>query len=160
MASDDGFLSRWARRKQLAKDGPPPEAPFPQGGRGQGRAGNLEPRAASPPSGLGLQAGPRTAGEGGSAEATLTPTLAREREREKPDAVPPTEDVAVAPTKVQTPAEPPLTLADVERLGRDSDYSRFVARDTDPTVQRAAMKKLFSDPHFNVMDGLDTYIGD
>jgi len=27
-------------------------------------------------------------------------------------------------------------------------------------VKSAAMKKLFSDPHFNVMDGLDTYIDD
>jgi hypothetical protein len=29
-----------------------------------------------------------------------------------------------------------------------------------PEVKNAAMKKLFSDPHFNVMDGLDTYIDD
>jgi hypothetical protein len=27
-------------------------------------------------------------------------------------------------------------------------------------VKNAAMKKLFSDPRYNVMDGLDTYIGD
>ena len=27
-------------------------------------------------------------------------------------------------------------------------------------VRNAAMKKLFADPHFNVMDGLDIYIGD
>jgi hypothetical protein len=27
-------------------------------------------------------------------------------------------------------------------------------------VKNAAMKKLFSDPHFNVMDGLDVYIDD
>jgi hypothetical protein len=27
-------------------------------------------------------------------------------------------------------------------------------------VKNAAMKKLFADPHFNVMDGLDTYIDD
>jgi hypothetical protein len=29
-----------------------------------------------------------------------------------------------------------------------------------PEVRNAAMKKLFADPHFNVMDGLDIYIGD
>ena len=28
------------------------------------------------------------------------------------------------------------------------------------TLKRAALKKLFSDPRFNVMDGLDTYIDD
>jgi len=30
----------------------------------------------------------------------------------------------------------------------------------DPSVQQAALKKMFSDPHFNVMDGLDIYIDD
>jgi hypothetical protein len=32
--------------------------------------------------------------------------------------------------------------------------------DVDPAVQQAAMKKMFTDPHFNVMDGLDIYIDD
>lgn len=59
-------------------------------------------------------------------------------------------------------AEPlPLpTLDDVARLSRDSDFSPYVARNVDAGVRNAAMKKLFSDPHFNVMDGLDTYIDD
>ena len=56
---------------------------------------------------------------------------------------------------------PPLpTLDDVARLTHDSDFSPYVARDVDAGVRNAAMKKLFSDPHFNVMDGLDTYIDD
>jgi hypothetical protein len=59
------------------------------------------------------------------------------------------------------PAGPPApTLDDVARLTRDSDYTRFVARGVDTDVKNAALKKLFSDPHFNVMDGLDTYIDD
>ena len=58
-------------------------------------------------------------------------------------------------------APPPPTLDDVAHLTKESDFSRFVARDVDPGVKNAAMKKLFaSDPHFNVMDGLDTYIDD
>ncbi|MEJ6005418.1 DUF3306 domain-containing protein [Paucibacter sp. AS339] len=60
-------------------------------------------------------------------------------------------------------AEQPVlpTLADVATLNADSDYSRFMSAGVDRGVQRAAMKKLFfSDPHFNVMDGLDTYIDD
>lgn len=52
------------------------------------------------------------------------------------------------------------TLADVATLTRDSDYGRFVAVGVDENVKRAALKKLFTDPHFNVMDGLDTYIDD
>ena len=32
--------------------------------------------------------------------------------------------------------------------------------DVDPAVQQAALKKMFTDPHFNIMDGLDIYIDD
>lgn len=55
---------------------------------------------------------------------------------------------------------PPPTLEDVARLTHDSDYSPFMVKGVDETVKRSAMKKLFSDPHFNVMDGLDVYIED
>lgn len=41
-----------------------------------------------------------------------------------------------------------------------SDFKRFMASDVDPEVKNAAMKKLFADPHFNVMDRLDIYIDD
>ena len=58
------------------------------------------------------------------------------------------------------PLAPPPTLADVDALGRDADFARFVARDVAPEVKNAALKKLFADPHFNLMDGLDTYIDD
>jgi len=57
-------------------------------------------------------------------------------------------------------APPPPTLADVAALTRDSDFARFMAPGVDGTVRNAAMKKLFSDPRFNVMDGLDVYIDD
>ncbi len=56
-------------------------------------------------------------------------------------------------------ASPP-TLDDVASLNRDADFSRFVAADVGGDVRNAALHKLFSDPHFNVMDGLDIYIGD
>jgi hypothetical protein len=65
-----------------------------------------------------------------------------------------------APAETQPAAAPQPTLADVAQLTRESDYSRFVAGGVDEGVKRAAMKKLFTDPHFNVMDGLDTYIDD
>lgn len=52
------------------------------------------------------------------------------------------------------------TMDDVQALTSDSDFSRFVLRGVTPDVKNAALKKLFSDPHFNVMDGLDTYIDD
>ncbi len=52
------------------------------------------------------------------------------------------------------------TMEDVALLTRQSDFSAFVRPGVDPAVSNAAMKKLFSDPRYNVMDGLDTYIGD
>ncbi|MDP1741463.1 MAG: DUF3306 domain-containing protein [Polaromonas sp.] len=53
-----------------------------------------------------------------------------------------------------------LTLDDVKLLNKDSDFKPFMANDVGPDVRNAAMKKLFADPHFNVMDGLDIYIDD
>jgi hypothetical protein len=57
-------------------------------------------------------------------------------------------------------APPPPTLADVDALTAESDYARFAAPDVAPEVRNAAMKKLFADPRYNVMDGLDVYTGD
>ncbi|TFZ01518.1 DUF3306 domain-containing protein [Ramlibacter rhizophilus] len=64
------------------------------------------------------------------------------------------------PTDERPPAPPPPTLEDVAALTPDDDFSRFVASDVAPDVKNAAVKKLFADPHFNLMDGLDVYIDD
>ena len=64
---------------------------------------------------------------------------------------------AAAPIAESTPLP---TMEDVARLTRSSDFACFVQPGIDPGVSNAAMKKLFSDPRYNVMDGLDTYIGD
>jgi hypothetical protein len=69
----------------------------------------------------------------------------------------------LAPEPPAVPAEPtlpPPSLEDTQRLTPDSDFRRFVAKDVPPEVRNAAVKKLFADPHFNVMDGLDIYIDD
>jgi len=68
-----------------------------------------------------------------------------------PDVPPP------APVDERPPAP---TLDDVARLSSDSDFKPFVARHVPAEVRNAAVKKLFADPHFNVMDGLDIYIDD
>jgi hypothetical protein len=60
----------------------------------------------------------------------------------------------------QAPPAPAPTLADVQALHADSSFAPFVARDVAPEVRNAAMKKLFTDPHYKVMDGLDIYIDD
>ena len=45
-------------------------------------------------------------------------------------------------------------------LTPDSDFTQFLRQEISEEVRRKAMKTLFADPHFNVMDGLDIYIDD
>jgi hypothetical protein len=98
----DGFLGRWSRRKEAAREGKAlePEPPLPA-------------NVAQP------------------------------------------EDAPAA-----TEAAPPPTLEDVQSLTPADDFTRFVQPDVPPDVKNAAMKRLFADPHFNQMDGLDVYIDD
>lgn len=67
--------------------------------------------------------------------------------------------------KRQPPVKPevsvaPLELAPLESLSFESDFGAFMRAKVDEGVRRAALKKLFSDPRFNIMDGLDVYIDD
>jgi len=109
--SDEGFFSRWSRRKAKGE----PDAPAPP----------AAPRLDLPPLAQTVQHPP----------------------------------VAPAPAR-DTPPRPLPTLEDVALLGADSDFSAFVTEGVDKAVQRLAMKKLFSDPHFHLVDGLDVYIDD
>jgi hypothetical protein len=54
----------------------------------------------------------------------------------------------------------PQPLPPVESLTPESDFTPFMAHEVDEGVRRQALKALFSDPRFNVMDGLDVYIDD
>jgi hypothetical protein len=130
--SDDNFFSRWSRRKVLVREGLP-VAPAPE------RADVTE----VPP----VQRAP------GQPATALDAA---------PAAVLHTTDADTPATAAPPPPPPPPapTLADVAELTTQSDYTRFVARDVAPEVKNAALKKLFTDPQFNVMDGLDIYIDD
>jgi len=55
---------------------------------------------------------------------------------------------------------PPPELPSLDSLNFESDFGAFMRAKVDEGVRRAALKKLFSDPRFNVMDGLDVYIDD
>lgn len=57
-------------------------------------------------------------------------------------------------------AKPMPSMADAQQLTPESDFTGFMIRGVSPEVKNAAMKKLFSDPHFNVMDRMDIYIDD
>jgi hypothetical protein len=56
--------------------------------------------------------------------------------------------------------EKPPQLPPLDSLTFESDFKAFMHSKVEEGVKRAALKKLFSDPRFNVMDGLDTYIDD
>ena len=79
-----------------------------------------------------------------------------------PSVRPPATPVGVPAAAVEPVAKaPPLpTLQDAAKLTQDSDFKPFMARGVSPEVKNLALKKLFADPHFNVMDGMDTYIDD
>jgi hypothetical protein len=69
-----------------------------------------------------------------------------------------------AQSLVKTEPAKPLAnepkLPPVEQLNLESDYTAFFHPKVDEKLRREALRKLFSDPHFNVMDGLDVYIED
>jgi hypothetical protein len=60
----------------------------------------------------------------------------------------------------ELPAKPLPSLDDARALTPTSDFQPFMRPGVTADVRNVAMKKLFTDPHFNVMDGLDIYIGD
>jgi hypothetical protein len=64
----------------------------------------------------------------------------------------------VAPVAV--PPEAPAPLPALESLTPESDFTPFLREGVDESVKRQALKTLFQDPRFNVMDGLDVYIDD
>jgi hypothetical protein len=55
---------------------------------------------------------------------------------------------------------PPLTEVDVADLDVDSDFAPFMSLRANASIRRLALKKMFTDPHFNSVDGLDIYMGD
>ena len=80
------------------------------------------------------------------------------------DAIPsPATSVPAAMDVAESAAAPPVEAAPlppVESLTFESDFSAFMQPKIAEDTKRAALRKLFSDPSFNVMDGLDIYVGD
>jgi len=68
---------------------------------------------------------------------------------------------ASAPAAGDSPNAPKPELPPIDSLqGLASEYRDFLHPEVDEKLRQVALKKLFRDPHFNVMDGLDTYIDD
>ena len=51
-------------------------------------------------------------------------------------------------------------LPAVDKLTAESDFTGFMHPKVDDALRRVALKKLFSDPHFNVPDPFEPYSGD
>ena len=137
----DNFFSRWSRRKQGLDTGEPSQA---------------EPTAPQVP--------PRSLGAGARTEVSTkahTEARAPAAAGQAPSAAVPASSIPAAPEASPVEAPTPLpTMADVQQLTPSSDFQSFMRQGVPGEVRNAAMKKLFADPHFNVMDGLDIYIGD
>jgi hypothetical protein len=129
-AGDDGFLSRWSQRKQALREGKPLAEPV-------------------------VKAAP-VVGE-------------KFKENQPPSHIPPAQGAIdsvaknasqKAPLPQQEPPPPAPTMRDVHELTPQSDFKPFMRADVAPEVKNAAMKQLFKDPHFNVMDMMDVYVDD
>ena len=136
--AEDGFLQRWSKRKASlgapVPDGPPKTHP-------------AQPPKAAPAIG-GVQAPDALISRGGP-QTLNTP----------PSALAPAPGRA-QPSEPHTDPQPAPSLADTQALTPASDFRPFMGQGVAPEVKNAAMKKLFADPHFNVMDRMDIYIDD
>jgi len=63
--------------------------------------------------------------------------------------------------KREAVAEAPVLVSDPDApLDSATDLSALLREELSDAVRKQTLKAIFADPHFNVMDGLDTYIDD
>jgi len=87
-----------------------------------------------------------------TAASEAAPTIAKEKETG--------ENVTATAAPIAPVPEVPAALPPIESLTIDSDFTAFMKPNVDESLKRQALKKLLTDPRFNVMDGLDIYIDD
>lgn len=100
--------------------------------------------------------GDEMAGEDAAREPDTAPAVS-------PEAVVTAEGGAAVPAAVSEGArtdDVPQELLPVESLTPESDFKPFMRQDIDPATRGAALKRLFSDPRYNEIDGLDVYLED
>lgn len=83
--------------------------------------------------------------------------VAREAARANPDAAVATD--VVLKESVQADASP-VELPPVDSLNNESDFTGFLSPEVDEALRKAALRKLFHLPDFNITDGLNDYDGD
>jgi hypothetical protein len=142
-------LRRWSQRKLAAARNDDPA----ERRDAVVRADAVAPAALPTHSEAGNARRERDAAAHGVSGATAAP-VARARATGADAPAPAIDQRTSAPRTVE-PALPP-----VDSLTIESDFTPFMRPDVDPDVKRTALRKLFRDPRFNVMDGLDVYIDD
>ena len=70
------------------------------------------------------------------------------------------EKPAENPVEKKEAEAPPPALPPVDKLTPESDFSPFMQPKVEDSLRRAALKKLFNDPHFNIPDPFEAYSGD
>jgi hypothetical protein len=89
------------------------------------------------------------------------PFLSRWSRRKRAARAAPVEPAAAPKAEAPArPATPAPELPPIDSLTPDSDFSVFMHEQVDEKLRRAALRKLFSDPALNVVDGLDDYAED
>ncbi len=90
-------------------------------------------------------------------EAFLSRWSRRKRDavQSTPESTQPTQPAHPTSAEAQPPELPPI-----DSLTHESDFSGFMHKQVDDKLRRAALRKLFSDPSFNIADGLDEYAED
>lgn len=132
-AEGEGFLSRWSRLKRGGRD----EARATDDGAPTNRIAPSDPAAAAVPA---------ETSEPQATASTRAVPVSTQRVGEAH---------AVAADSSAVPALPPI-----DSLTPASDFKPFMQAGIDAATRNAALKRLFADPQFNVMDGLDVYIDD
>ena len=79
-----------------------------------------------------------------------------------PAAAPAADPPTAPPAAPSAAATTPATQATAPEATREfsAEYREYFDPRVDEKLRHIALRNLFSDPHFNVMDGLDTYIDD
>lgn len=137
----EGFLNRWSRLKHDATA--PASPPTEEAARPDPQAPSEPLTRREGPAAGALRDGPAATPAASAGQAVAEPGRA-----------------AAGDALAAQADDPRRTLPSLDDLGFDSDYSPFMRSDVDPGMRMSALKKLFADPHFNRMDGLDVYIDD
>ena len=132
------FFSRWSQRKQALALGLPVEEPVPAQPAPPTATTATTPQSTPAPVRHG-PAGVHAPGAGAAGSAQEAGSASHGDDKR--------------------PAPLP-TLDQARALTPKSDFQPFMQPGVAQDVRNAAVKQLFTDPHFNVMDGLDIYIGD